>query len=232
MINLQEQIDLFKNVIGSQLKNKVECIVIGGSAMMFYGAKNATKDVDLVFLKEKELIAVKEILYNSGFNERKNIKGIFREDEDAGKPVMMDGKETRFDLFLNEVIGYKIHEKVIERIREVHEFGNFIVKTASPEDILMMKGCTERERDRDDAAELVRKFKIDWNIVINETAEQTKIGIAAFPILLYDFLTELRDNFKSDIPKNITKELLVIAEKKLEELKKKDQLIKVTKYKK
>ncbi|MBS3105274.1 nucleotidyltransferase [Candidatus Woesearchaeota archaeon] len=232
MINLQEQIDLFKNVIGSQLKNKVECIAIGGSAMMFYGAKNATKDVDLVFLKEKELIAVKEILYNSGFNERKNIKGIFREDEDAGKPVMMDGKETRFDLFLNEVIGYKIHEKVIERIREVHEFGNFIVKTASPEDILMMKGCTERERDRDDAAELVRKFKIDWNIVINETAEQTKIGIAAFPILLYDFLTELRDNFKSDIPKNITKELLVIAEKKLEELKKKDQLIKVTKYKK
>ena len=232
MINLQEQIDLFKNVIGSQLKNKVECIAIGGSAMMFYGAKNATKDVDLVFLKEKELIAVKEILYNSGFNERKNIKGIFREDEDAGKPVMMDGKETRFDLFLNEVIGYKIHEKVIERIREVHEFGNFIVKTASPEDILMMKGCTERERDRDDAAELVRKFKIDWNIVINETAEQTKIGIAAFPKLLYDFLTELRDNFKSDIPKNITKELLVIAEKKLEELKKKDQLIKVTKYKK
>ena len=78
----------------------------------------------------------------------------------------------------------------------------------------------------------MRKFKIDWNIVINETAEQTKIGIAAFPILLYDFLTELRDNFKSDIPKNITKELLVIAEKKLEELKKKDQLIKVTKYKK
>src|SRR3989344_2526628 len=232
MINLQEQIDLFKNVIGSQLKNKVECIAIGGSAMMFYGAKNATKDVDLVFLKEKELIAVKEILYNSGFNERKNIKGIFREDEDAGKPVMMDGKETRFDLFLNEVIGYKIHEKVIERIREVHEFGNFIVKTASPEDILMIKGCTERERDRDDAAELVRKFKIDWNIVINETAEQTKIGIAAFPILLYDFLTELRDNFKSDVPKNITKELLVIAEKRLEELKKKGQLIKVTKYKK
>ncbi|MBI2649957.1 nucleotidyltransferase [Candidatus Woesearchaeota archaeon] len=231
MINLQEQISLFKNVIGSQLKNKVECIAIGGSAMMLYGAKNATKDVDLVFLKEKELTAVKEILYNSGFNERKNIKGIFRKDEDAGKPVMMDGKDTRFDLFLNEVIGYKIHEKVIERIREVHEFGNFIVKTASPEDILMMKGCTERERDRDDAAELIRKFKIDWNIVINETAEQTKIGIAAFPILLYDFLTELRDNFKLDIPKNITKELLVIAEKRLGDLKKKDQLIKVTKYK-
>lgn len=231
MINLQEQIGLFK-IIGSQLKNKAECIVIGGSAMMFYGAKNATKDVDLVFSKKEDLEAVKNILYNSGFDERNNIKGIFREDENAGKPVMMDGKDTRFDLFLNEVIGFKIHKDTIERLKEIHDFGSFIVKTASPEDILMMKGCTERERDRDDAAELIKKFNIDWGVIINESSKQTKIGIAAFPILLYDFLTELRDNFKVDVPKNITKELLIIAEKRIEELKKQDRLIKVTKFKK
>jgi len=230
MINLQEQIGLFK-IIGSQLKNKVECIAIGGSAMMFYGAKNATKDVDMVFSKKEDLEDVKNILYKSGFDERNNIKGIFREDETAGKPTMMDGKDTRFDLFLNEVIGFQIHKDTIERIKEVHDFGNFTVKTASPEDILMMKACTERERDRDDAAELVGKFNIDWNAVINESLKQTKIGIAAFPILLYDFLTELRENFNVDIPKNITKGLLLIAEKRLEELKKQDKLIKVTKYK-
>ena len=230
MINLQEQISLFK-IIGGQLKNRVECIAIGGSAMMFYGAKLTTKDVDLVFLKKEDLEAVKNILVNSGFDERKNIKGIFREDEIEGKPVIMDGKGTRFDLFLKEVIGFKVHEKILERVKEIHEFGNFLVKTASPEDILMMKGCTEREKDRDDAAELIRKFNINWNVILDETSKQTKIGIAAFPILLYDFLTELRDNFKVDVPKNITKELLVIAEKRLEELKKKDQLIKVTKYK-
>ena len=183
------------------------------------------------FSKNGDLEDVKNILYKSGFDERKNIKGIFREDETAGKPVMMIGKGTRFDLFLNEVIGFRIHGKVLERVREVHEFGGFMVKTASPEDILMMKGCTERERDRDDAAELVKKFNIDWKIIINETSEQTKIGIAAFPLLLYDFLTELKDNFKTDIPKNIAKELLVIAEKRIEELKKKDKLIKVTKFK-
>ena len=230
MINLEEQIGLFK-IIGGQLKNRVECIAIGGSAMMFYGAKNATKDVDLVFSKKEDLDSVKNILYNSGFDERKNIKGIFRENDAASKPTMMDGKDTRFDLFLNEVMGFKIHKKTVERLREVHEFGNFVVKTASPEDILMMKGCTERERDRDDAAELIRKFNIDWNVVINETSSQTKIGIAAFPLLLYNFLTELKENFKIDVPKNATKELLVIAEKRLGELKSKDKLIKVTKYK-
>ncbi|MBI2659967.1 nucleotidyltransferase [Candidatus Woesearchaeota archaeon] len=230
MINIEEQISLFKNVIGSQLKNKVECIAIGGSAMMFYGTKSTTKDVDLVFSRSEDIEAVKNILYNSGFNERKNIKGISRENE-AGKPVMMEGKETRFDLFLNEVIGFRIHEKTIERLRESHEFGNFIVKTASPEDILMMKGCTERDKDRDDAAELIKKFNINWNIVLDEASNQTKIGLAAFPLLIYDFLTELKDNYKVDVPKNITKQLLIIAEKRLDELKKKGQLIKVTKYK-
>ncbi|MDP3766034.1 MAG: nucleotidyltransferase [Nanoarchaeota archaeon] len=231
MINLQEQISLFKNVIGSQLKNKVECIAIGGSAMMFYGAKNSTKDVDLVFLKKEDLDAVKNILYDSGFDERKNIKGIFREDEAAGKPVMMEGKETRFDLFLNEVIGFRVHEKTIERLKELHEFGNFLVKTASPEDILMMKGCTEREKDRDDAAELIKKFNIDWNIILDEASSQTKIGLAAFPLLIYDFLTELKENYEVDVPKSITKQLLIIAEKRIEELKEKGKLIRVTKYK-
>src|SRR3989338_1385212 len=123
MINFQEQISLFKNVIGQQLKRKVECIAIGGSAMMFYQAKNTTKDVDLVFLKKEDLEDVKEILLKSGFNERKNIWGIFREDEDTSKPVMMESPETRFDLFLNGVIGFKIHQSTIERVREVHEFG-------------------------------------------------------------------------------------------------------------
>ena len=231
MIGLEEQISLFK-IIGTQLKKKVECIAIGGSAMMFYHAKNSTKDVDLVFLKKEDLEAVKEILFKSGFSERKNIKRIFREDEDTSKPVMMEGKETRFDLFLNEVIGFKIHQTTIERLREVHEFGNFVVKTASPDDILMMKGCTERERDRDDAAELIKRFNIKWQVIINEASSQKKIGLAAFPLLLYDFLNELRENYKIDVPKEITKELLVMAEKEFKELKKKDQLIKVTKYKK
>ena len=231
MINLEEQISLFK-IIGSQLKNRVECIAIGGSAMMFYGAKSTTKDVDLVFSKKEDLEAVKEVLFDSGFDERKNIKGIFREDEEILKPVMMDGTNTRFDLFLNEVIGFKIHEKTIERLKEVHEFGNFTVKTASPEDILMMKACTEREKDRDDAAELIRKFNINWNTILDESSKQTKIGIAAFPILLFDFLTELKENYKVDAPKNVIKELIIIAEKRIEELRKKDKLIRVTKYKK
>lgn len=231
MIDQEEQVSLFK-IIGSQLNKKVECIAIGGSAMMFYGAKSATKDVDLVFLEKEDLEEVKKVLFDSGFDERKSIKGIFRDDEEATKPVMMDGKETRFDLFLNEVIGFKIHEKTLERLKEVHEFGNFTVKTASPEDILMMKACTERDKDRDDAAELTKKFNINWDTLLDESSKQIKIGIAAFPLLLFDFLSELVENYKVEVPRKVVKELIVIAEKRLEELKKQDKLTKVTKFKK
>ena len=54
----------------------------------------------------------------------------------------------------------------------------------------------------------------------------------AFPLLIYDFLTELKENYKIDVPKEITKKLLAIAERQFKELKKKDQLVKVTQYKK
>ena len=54
MVKINEQTQLFE-IIGAELKEKIECYVIGGSAMMFYGAKEDTKDVDLVFLKNKDL---------------------------------------------------------------------------------------------------------------------------------------------------------------------------------
>ena len=94
-----------------------------------------------------------------------------------------------------------------------------------------MKACAEREKDRDDEAELIRKFNVNWGIILDETSRQTKIGVAAFPILLFDFLTELKENYKVDAPKRVIKELIIISEKRIEELRKKDKLIRVTKYK-
>ena len=38
MIGLEEQLSLFK-LIGTELRKRTEVLVIGGSAMLFYGAK-------------------------------------------------------------------------------------------------------------------------------------------------------------------------------------------------
>ena len=231
MINITDQNELF-NLIGAKLDEKAECLAIGGSAMMFYGAKTETKDVDLVFLDKKSFDSVKKALYEIGFNERKNIRPIFAHYDIArDKPVMMEGRDTRFDLFLNEVIGFKISSSIADRVKEVHEFGNLIIKTISPEDIISLKCATEREKDRNDAASLIEKFNIDWEVIIKESIHQTEIGGDVFPAFLFDFLYELKEDFKIKIPKEVIKKVMKIAEKMIVEKLKSGSSVKVTKFK-
>src|SRR3989344_2496790 len=159
MINFDEQLDFFK-LIGNELKERIIGYVIGGSAMMFYGAKVNTKDVDLVFLSRKELEQIKDVLFNIGFEEKKKMIKIFKRYDIAdNKPIMMEGKDTRFDLFLNEIIDFKMTESIVNRVKESHEFNNLIIKVVSPEDIILLKSATEREKDRLDALNLLKKFK-------------------------------------------------------------------------
>ena len=194
MITFDEQVDFFR-IIGKELKQRVVCYVIGGSAMMFYGAKVNTKDVDLVFLEESELESVKKALYNMGFDEKQSVVKIFRRYEKArNTPVMMIGRENRFDLFLREIITMKMSENIVERAKQVHEFDNFIVKVIAPEDIFLLKSATEREKDRADALSLIQRFKLDWKIIVEESMHQTKLGQHLFPVYLFDFLYELKED--------------------------------------
>ncbi len=231
MISITGQNELFK-LIGTKLDEKAECMAIGGTAMMFYGAKTETKDIDLVFLDKKSFNLTKNALQDLGFTEKKRISNIFAHyDYAANKPVMMEGRDTRFDLFLNEVICFKISQSIIERIREVHEFGSLIVKLASPEDIILLKCATERQKDRDDAVSLIKKFNIDWDIVLNESITQTNIGGDVFPVFLFDFLYDLKEDFKVDIPKEVMSKIRKIGEKIMLQQIKSGSSITTTKFK-
>ena len=223
MVKINEQTQLFE-IIGAELKEKIECYVIGGSAMMFYGAKEDTKDVDLVFLKNKDLEKVKKILEKINFKDKKELVKIFRRYEDKkNRPIMMVGKEgERVDLFFKEIITFKMSNSIVKRVTETHEFNNLLVKVVSPEDIILLKCATEREKDRFDALSLIEKFNINWNVIIEEAVNQTRLESYLFPVYLYDFLEELKEDFKAEIPKEILKEIRKISEDLLvKKLKKK-----------
>lgn len=214
MITFKEQLELFK-IIGEVLKERAECVAIGGSAMMFHGTKDKTKDVDLVFLKEKDRNEVKKALYSSGFDE-KIFKSIFAHYKIAKeKPIMMEGKDTRFDLFLKEIISFKMTDSILERIKEIHEFGKLIVKVIIPEDVILLKCATDREKDRIDAFNILKKFNINWEIIIQESINQTRNGKKIFPVFLYDFLLELKEDLKADVPDRVIKEIRKISEKEM-----------------
>ena len=78
-----------------------------------------------------------------------------------------------------------------------------------------MKCATEREKDRTDVLSLIEKFNIRWDIVIEESIHQTRLGEDVFPIYLYDFLLELKDDLKADIPKQVLTEIRRISEQEM-----------------
>lgn len=213
MINLKEQEDLFR-LIGEQLKEKIECLLIGGSAMMYYGVKETTKDIDLVFLKEEQRKSVINILLNIGYKPR-DIKTLYKRR--INLPVLMEFKDSRIDIFLNKVISFNITNTVIERIKKIYEYNKFIIKIVSQEDIILMKCATERAGDRLDAKELIDNYNIDWEIIINESLNQTKFKELLYPLALYDFLKELKEDLKTVIPNEILNKIEKIAENKLNE---------------
>jgi len=69
-INASEQSEMF-SLIGRTLKNKVECYAVGGTALMFLGLKETTKDVDLLFKKNEDYENLRKALHNLGAKESK-----------------------------------------------------------------------------------------------------------------------------------------------------------------
>lgn len=215
MMTFKEQEEIF-NLIGKSLEKKTECLVIGGSAMMYYGAKEATKDVDLVALTKESFLLLKKVIESIGFKKKERLLKIFPHYVEGGpKPVMLEGRDTRIDLFLNEVICFKITDMILQRIQEMHEYENLLIKVIAPEDIILLKCATDREKDRFDALELTKKFTIKWDVVLEESLLQTKLGQDIFPIFLYDFLVELKEDHHADIPKEAIRRVRKISELKM-----------------
>ena len=220
MINLEQQNELFK-LIGEILKDKLECYVIGGSAMMYYGMKGNTKDIDLVFEHEKDREKIIQILKNLGYNERgiKVVSVIYPKKKNT--PILLERDDSRVDLFVNKIISTVLSDSMKDRINSIYEYGNFIIKVLAPEDLIITKCATERAGDRLDAVEIMKRAKIDWEVIIKESVFQAEVTPYLFPVFLFDFLYELKEDLKADVPKKVLDEIRKISEDLLEKKLKK-----------
>ena len=116
---------------------------------------------------------------------------------------------------------------ILDRIKQIYEFDNLIIKVVSPEDIILLKSATERVKDRNDAAEIIKKINVKWNVIVDEAMNQTELDKPLFVVFLYEFLLELKEDFKADIPDEVLKSLLKMSEKEMvKRLKKKGSLVK------
>ena len=75
--------------------------------------------------------------------------------------------------------------------------------------------------------ELIKRFNVNWSIITKEAINQTELDKPLFVVFLYEFLLELKEDFKADIPDEVLKSLLKMSEKEMvKRLKKKGGFVK------
>ncbi len=196
MINYQDQMNLF-NVISKKIGKDIGCYAFGGNAMMFYGYKDETKDVDLYFDEEEDRDEFIKAIVSLGFSETSPIK-IYIEEKlrDKHRPLMYKRDETRFDLFVKKIFHTVISPKMREDIFAVHEFKdrfNLKVKVLRKEFIVMLKAVTERDKDFEDILTIITKEKnFDWQYLTEETIWQFQNGDTWVLMDLEEVMKELQ----------------------------------------
>ena len=228
MTDIKEQEDIFK-LVGFNLKKKIECFVIGGSAMLYYKLKDVTKDIDIVLLSENDREYILKIMKNLGYTER-NSKILYVNKKNV--PILLQRDQNRFDLFNRVIINLRFSDSMENRSKLIYEYANLIVNVVSPEDIIILKCATDRAGDRIDAASIIKNTNINWSILFEESINQMKLVGDVIPLNLYQFLLELKEDLQVEVPHDLIQKLERECEKMLIKKLKDGNTVKVTKYKK
>jgi hypothetical protein len=173
MINTQDQEELFK-LIANYLEKDVMCTAIGGTAMMFSGYKNTTKDIDLVFETENDRKTFVKAIEELGYREKTLIE-IYdkKRQQHKNKPKMFTRGEERFDLFTKDVFGFVLDTTTITQRHDFLGKNELIIKILPKEELILLKAITGREKDHEDIETILEnEKKIDWQHIIDITIAQ------------------------------------------------------------
>ena len=216
MININNQEVLF-NDIGRALSKKLFVYSIGGTAMMLRGLKDETLDIDLVFDKERDRKLFIEILEEKGFKkDDKRVIETYGLKKNTPAMLRLESSAFVFDLFLNKIISSVFSEGMKKRATQIHEFGdNLVIKVADPNDILIMKSVTGREKDNDDIIAIINDNKLKWEIILEEAKEQVKLGNEHMIMGLGEKLEKLNNEKAISVPKPITDKIWKLFTKQI-----------------
>ncbi|MGV8152616.1 MAG: hypothetical protein ACP5OG_06035 [Candidatus Nanoarchaeia archaeon] len=217
MISIERQQGLLL-AISKRLKKPINTYAIGGTAMMFFGFKDATLDIDLVFENKEDRETFKDAIISLGY---KPMDSTIVYGAKINRPQMFTLGDERFDLFLNEVVDFIFSKEMQARATHTHKFeGNLIIKVADPNDIILMKCATDRLKDLEDAKNIISEFNVNWELIFKEAQNQKKLGKIRAVFEFGYFLEKLENRFKIIIPKKIKDDVWECIKKDAEANKK------------
>ena len=177
---MNDQMTLF-NLISKEIKRDIVCYAFGGNAMMFYGYKDETKDIDILFEHEEERTEFIRVIKQLGYSETSALKIYIPEKlRDPYRPLMFKTEESRFDLFVKKIFKTLLSPKMKEDFFAIHEFKNnntLTVFVLRKEHLVLLKAITERDRDFEDIITITKKDKsFNWQYFIDEVIWQFQHG--------------------------------------------------------
>ncbi len=175
MINTKDQEELFK-LIAEYIEQNIQCVAIGGTAMMFSNYKSTTKDIDLVFKTTHEREIFIKAIEELGYKQRA-IGDVYDEKRKLhkGKPLMYTRGDERFDLFVENIFGYKIEINQEKSIQKIDFIGKkkLSVLVLTKEELILLKAITKREKDYEDIETILKIEKsIDWKKLVEDAVKQ------------------------------------------------------------
>jgi len=167
----EQLLDAFRR-IGTPLGKRITVFLLGGGAMCFRSQKAGTKDLDLVFLEPQAAKDFCDSARKAGFSSPRRLENEYQLMGAYG--ILEDANEFRLDIFSKTVCGaLSLSKGMVQRAEPFGTFGMLEVRLVSNEDVVLFKGITQRARDADDIAAVVRSSKVDWGIILEECKSQS-----------------------------------------------------------
>ena len=206
-------ISLFSE-LNASLKKNVDVFLIGGGALMKYGLRDETKDIDIVVSSDEEYKDLNAALRSIGFSEQ--TPGIAYRRM-ALSDILIRG-EYRVDLFCRCVCGrFALSEKMRERASLVLALNKVKLFTCSLSDIFLFKSMTERAGDLEDCFRMATEYELEWDAGLEE-AERQSVGDHGVWITWITERMELLSERKVRIP--ILERMLALSDKYMDRLEK------------
>lgn len=182
--------------VSMNLRKPVSAVLIGGMAMMYHGAKQSTKDIDLVFQRKDDIIHFIETIKKMGFRRKEELSEDYLDLKAHGIYFSKEGH--MLDLFCVFVLdGFQVTDDMKFRSKYIRIDGKLTLSTLSPMDIFLFKSITMRDSDLLDMAYLAPMVR-DWGPFRNE------IDFFRYDYLLlsrcWNRLQDLEEEYQIKIP--------------------------------
>lgn len=199
-ISCREDVEEILKGLGDRLAEPVQVLIIGGAAMLEYGLKDLTKDIDLVCRDADGKARLLEAARSLGFElfgpEKRHARlGLDR--------IAIKGGHT-LDIFAGRIsYDFGLSEAMWQRGKRTTPLGKAEMKYAAVEDIFTLKLIANRPRDIEDCRSLTTA-KMDYEAMYSEIeAQYAKVGTIEEKIwitYLEEGIGKLEEDYLMQVP--------------------------------